>query len=192
MKNRKWEIRSVLIAATFVVLLGGSQTASAGSVYDAVADFSIASNPNGTWSYLYNPGSGVRLITHPVVNYAAPGVNAWWDGLTGPQALVTLKNTTKSTIDLYGTVPLTPNVLCMDPVNNPSDITRWTAPSAGAWSISGFFQAIDIYAKSHTVEILENSTTSLLALTTLSSYGQTVNFTRRRDSGEGRHGRFHR
>ena len=64
----------------------------------------------------------------------------------------------------------------MDPEVEKSDITRWTAPSAGTWSISTlFFQGIDTSEHSHTVEVLENSTTMLLAPTTISSYGQTVN-----------------
>jgi hypothetical protein len=64
----------------------------------------------------------------------------------------------------------------MDPEIEKSDITRWTAPSAGKWSISGLFQGIDVDQHSHTVEILENSTTILLGPTTISSYGQRVNF----------------
>ena len=88
-----------------------------------------------------------------------------------------MKNTTASTVTISGTVVLPPNLLNMDPVINKSDITRWTAPSAGTWSISGFFQGVDTSQHSHTVELLENSTTMLLAPTTISSYGQTVNFT---------------
>jgi hypothetical protein len=176
MKNCKWVVRLVLPTATLVALFGGSQIASAGTVYDAVADFSIAANPNGQWSYLYDNGSGPQLLTHAVANYGATGVDAWVNGLSGPQAAGTMKNTTASTVTISGTVLLPPNLLNMDPVNNKSNITRWTAPSAGTWSISGLFQGVDIFEKSHTVELLENSTTLLLAPATISSYGQTVNF----------------
>lgn len=164
-----------LVVILGLVILGAPQV-KAGSVYDAVADFSISANPNGQWSYLYDNGSGPQLLTQAVANYGATGVDAWVNGLSGPQAAGTMKNTTNSTVTISGTVLLPPNLLNMDPVVNKSDITRWTAPSAGTWSISGLFQGVDILEKSHTVELLENSTTLLLAPTTISSYGQAVNF----------------
>jgi hypothetical protein len=177
MKNCKWEIRLLLLAATLVVLLAGSPIASAGSVYNAVADFSLSGNPNGQWSYFYDTGSGPQLMTQAIASFdGVAGVDAWFNGLNVPHASGTLKNTTASTVTLRGTEVLPPNLLGMDAEINKSDITRWTAPSAGTWSISGLFQGIDIDEHSHTVEILENSTTMLLAPTTISSYGQTVNF----------------
>jgi hypothetical protein len=176
MKNCKLQTRLVFLRAALVVLLSGSQIATAGSVYDAVTDFSIASNPNGAWSYLYDTGTGPQLLTQAVANFGAPGVNTWSNGLGIPDSVHTFNNTTTSTVTLVGTVVLPPNLLGMDPEIQKADITRWTAPSAGTWSISGLFQAIDIFAKSHTVEVLENSSTMLLAPTTISSYGQTVAF----------------
>ena len=43
---------------------------SQGVVYDAASDFSVASNPNGVWSYGYeNPlGSGFQLYNATVTN----------------------------------------------------------------------------------------------------------------------------
>ncbi len=55
-------------------------------------------------------------------------------------------------------------------------MVRWTAPSAGSYSISGLFQGIDDYQHSHSVEVVENSNVQLLGPTTLSSYGQQVSF----------------
>ena len=164
-----------LVVILGLVILGVPQV-KAGSLYDAVADFSIAANPNGQWSYLYDNGSGPQLLTHAVANYGATGVDAWVNGLSGSQAAATMKNTTASTVTISGTVLLPPNLLNMDPVINKSDITRWTAPSAGTWSISGLFQGVDIFEHSHTVELLENSTTILLGPSTISSYGQKVTF----------------
>jgi hypothetical protein len=175
MKHCKWEIRLASLAATLIVVLGGSQSAPAGTIYDAVKDFSISSNPNGAWSYLYDPGTGPQLLTQTAVNYGATGVDAWLNGLSGAQAAGTMKNTTASTVTISGTVVLPPDLLNMDPVGNKSDITRWTAPSAGTWSISGLFQGVDTSQHSHTVEVLENSTTILLTPTTISTYGQIVN-----------------
>ncbi len=147
----------------------------AGSTYNAVADFSLSGNPNGQWSYLYDTGSGPQLLTHVRHNVLAQGVDSWWDGLFTPDSVNTFKNTTASTVS-FATIVLPLNLLGMDPQVQKSDITRWTAPSAGMWSITGLFQGIDTFENSHTVEILENSATKLLAPTTISSFGQTVDF----------------
>src|SRR5205807_1103351 len=104
MKNCKWEIGLLLVATSLVVLSGGSQIASAGSVYNAVADFSISANPNGQWSYLYDTGSGPQLFTHALVNDGAPGVDGWWDGLGIPDSVKTDKNTTTHTVTIAGTI----------------------------------------------------------------------------------------
>jgi len=85
------------------------------------------------------------------------------------------KNTTGSSVTYSGTIVQPTKLLNMDPQRDV-DITRWTAPSAGTWKISGEFQGIDIFEKSHTVEIVENSNALLLAPTIISAYGQTVNF----------------
>ena len=102
-------------------------------------------------------------------------MDSWWDGFNIPDSVRTIGNPTGGTVT-SGTLVLPPNLLGMDPEVEKSDITRWTAPSAGTWSISALFQGIDTSEHSHTVEVLENSTTMLLAPTTISSYGQTVNF----------------
>ncbi len=85
-------------------------------------------------------------------------------------------NTTANPITFATTVVLPPNLLGMDAETNKSDITRWTAPSAGTWSISGLFQGIDTLQNSHNVEILENSSIQILAPTAINTYGQQVNF----------------
>ena len=68
-----------------------------------------------------------------------------------------------------------PNLLGMDP-ESYTVVTRWTAPSAGLWSITGLFQGIDTSEHAHPVEILENGSTVILSPTTISSFGQVVNF----------------
>jgi hypothetical protein len=69
-----------------------------------------------------------------------------------------------------------PNLLFMDPEIEKSDITRWTAACASTWSISGLFRGIDNSKLDRTFETLENSTTVLLAPTSISNFGQTVGF----------------
>ena len=165
-------MRRISLSAVLMVFGLASQL-QAGTVYDAVADFSIASNPNGAWSYLYNLGSGPQLLTQTIVG--STGIDYWWSGQGIPDSIVTFKNTTSAPVD-DGTRVLPPNLLGMDPEIATADITRWTAPSTGMWSFSGLFQGIDVDQHAHTVEILENSSTVLLAPTTISSFGQTVGF----------------
>ena len=175
-KIRRLRITLVLAAVTLVVLAGDLPSASAGSVYDAVADFSISSNPNGQWSYFYDNGSGPQLLPRTQTDaYGATGLDAWWTGLSIPQYVKTAKNTTGSTVHV-STLVLPTNLLAMDPEEEKSDTTRWTAPTAGTWSISGLFQGIDTSQVSHNVEILENSTIQILAPTRISSFGQQVTF----------------
>ena len=173
-------------AAILGLMILAVPQARAGLVFNAVADFSLASNPNGPWSYLSDDGSGPQLLTEAVINFATDGADAWFNGLAGPNAVATIRNVTDNPISIpvstVQPVPLPaftvlpPNLLGMDPESAKSDITRWTAPSAGTWSISGLFQSIVTTDLSHTVEILENSSTVLLAPTVVSPLNQTVDF----------------
>ena len=63
----------------------------------------------------------------------------------------------------------------MDPQSGAA-ITEWTAPSSGLFTITGSFHGDDTGENSHPVEIVENGSTVLLAPTTISSFGQVVNF----------------
>ncbi len=98
----------------------------------------------------------------------------WWNGLSLPNSAHVTKNTS-TTSQTFLTVIQPASVLNLDP-QSESDIVRWTAPSAGDWSISGLFQGIDVDQHSHPVEIVENGTTVLLAPTSIGSYGQVVKF----------------
>ena len=65
---------AVLLVASVVVALGvGAGSAVA---YDAAADFSTNTNPNGVWSYGWstNLGSSLQLYTTPALN---AGFNIW-------------------------------------------------------------------------------------------------------------------
>ena len=57
-----------------------------------------------------------------------------------------------------------------------NDIVRWTAPSAGNWSISGRFEGIDNGEHAHNVEILKNSSDVLLAPSPIDVYGARASF----------------
>ena len=55
-------LRRCLEGLLFLVLMFGDSLASAGTVYNAAGDFSIASNPNGVWSY----GTTGTTLTGPL------------------------------------------------------------------------------------------------------------------------------
>ena len=84
------------------------------------------------------------------------------------------KNTSSSTVT-SGTVVLPTSLLNMDPQSGAA-VTVWTAPSSGLFTITGSFQGDDNAESSHPVEILEDGGTVLLGPTTISSFGQVVNF----------------
>ncbi len=62
----------------------------------------------------------------------------------------------------------------MDPETNSVMVT-WTAPSAGNYSMSGFFSGIDTSEGSHPVEVVLDSSTVLFS-TTINTFGQDYTF----------------
>ncbi len=141
--------------------------------YDAVHDFSVAANPNGQWSYL-NTNAGV---TAPLTNVVTPtsGIEGWQNqGAVVPNATSVWHNTDSANVN-YLTIVTPPNFLGMDP-ESLSVTSRWTAPSAGVWSISGLFQGIDTSEHAHNVEIVMNGSLVLLGPTNLNAFGQQVPF----------------
>ena len=69
---------------------------------------------------------------------------------------------------------LSPGVLNMDPESIPVT-TRWTAPSAGTWFVSGYFSGIDTVAAAHPVSVVLDSSTTLFS-TTIDQFGQQSTF----------------
>jgi hypothetical protein len=141
------------------------------TTYNAVNDFSIASNPNGVWSYLV---SGAPLSTSGH-NYGGgqSGLDYWWSAQPVPNSEAIFKNVTGSPTQLL-TIVLPPGYLGMDPEAASNVDLRFTVPSTGNYSISGNFLGIDTNEQSHPVEILDGGTAIFNG--TISSYGQTDPF----------------
>src|SRR5262245_5496133 len=73
------------IFTLLAILAVAAPTAHAGSVYDAAADFSIISNPNGVWSYGYETslGSTFLLYDETHINWErTSGLDAWTSSST--------------------------------------------------------------------------------------------------------------
>src|SRR5579872_3362880 len=108
-----------------VVMLAASFGVGHAATYSAAGDFSLASNPNGPWSYLYNNtllGQTISTGTY----------NAWWSGQAVPNSIIVGKATSGPTSD--GTVQFGTNYLTMDPESQTVDV-RFTAPATGTYSI---------------------------------------------------------
>ena len=164
---------AIAILAGWVVLLGSAQGWAI--TYNAVNDFSLSSNPNGQWSYLYDTGSGPQLLPYAQANaVGVMGLNQWWNGEATPNSLSVWQNASGGTVS-YLSIVDPPNLLWLDPQSH-TVIVRWTAPLSGTWDVTGLFQGINGGEQPHNVEILENYSTVLLAPTTMSSYGQVVPF----------------
>jgi hypothetical protein len=153
-------------------MLAFSCGADAG-VFSAVNDFSIAGNPNGPWLYDY---SSTLLPTSVVGTGVLTGFNYWWDGQGEPNSSIVGENVSGSTIT-DGSVPavvIPTDHLVMDPEGNSDVEVRFTAPTAGSYSIVGDFVGVDTGVVSHAAAVLDNGTP--IFTTTISTYNQSDPF----------------
>jgi hypothetical protein len=148
----------------------GSMTsgALAGQIYDAAADFSIASNPNGVWSYGYELtlGSGFQSYNATATNpFGATGLELWYNpALSGNFTPLVGYNTTSSDVpvgDPTVTVISPAHSVFMHPgaptSGNAFSVLRWTAPTAGSYQIAAAFRGDDfVYPTTTDVHVLEN------------------------------------
>jgi hypothetical protein len=156
-------MKSIASLAVLGLLFLTTQSVSAGPIYDAAADFSIATNPNGVWTYGYSlsltPGAGLTLYT---MSNNADGGNpnfiAWTANIADSVPAV-LKNIASTTQMSFGTVSLLPGELAFHP--GPSDqfsFVRFTAPQAGLYSIATTFTGRDVDGTTTDVHLLHDGT----------------------------------
>jgi PEP-CTERM motif-containing protein len=119
---------------------------------DIGGSFSITNrNPNGAWTYGSLSGSTLTPFT---VSSSGVGSGYWTTGSGYP---VVVGNNTGATV-FYSTWagPTDTLILHPDPTGIASDV-RWTAPSAGMYSIAGLFEGVDYVGPTTTdVHILLN------------------------------------
>ncbi len=118
--------------------------------WDANADFSVNSNPNGPWTYLEDR---TAMQAHPTS--LPPGLEGWSSGLPVPDAMVIIKNITNSTIT-QSTRVLVPGLLVLDPEADVVAVS-FTAPMAGTYNVQGKFTGADSVGNPHPVEIWLNA-----------------------------------
>ncbi len=152
------------------LLVGLNATAVLGATYSAVGDFSIAANPNGAWTYLYG---GTVLPDKSTSCNSIAGLDCWYNNIAVPNSAAIEANDTGTTAS-FQTIVLPTNVLDLDPELNSNVDVRFTAATAGSYSIVGEFLGIDTSENSHPVEILDDG--AVVFSGTIATYGQTNAF----------------
>jgi hypothetical protein len=166
----------LLISGFAIAIFAGSlspvATAAppASAIYNAVADFSVAHNPNGTWSYL----SDGALLDYESKDCDALGMACRWNGK--PVCNSAIVGTSKAGGPRsWLTIRLPADHLEMDPESVASVRVRWTAPASGSFEIHGDFLGVDTSERSHPIAILYNEKQKIYS-NTVSSYGQLAAF----------------
>ena len=137
--------------------------------WDANADFSATSNPNGAWSYGWTATLGSPLHLYPSTNPS--NTSAWWDPAIERMGAPSFwKNTSAST--QFGVAP---GETSLHPgPNNEFSVLRWTAPSASDCTVNAQFLAghdgdTDAYVLKNGATIFSAETTNINP-----SFGQTI------------------
>jgi PEP-CTERM motif-containing protein len=128
-------------------------TAASASTYNNSADFSLASNPNGVWSYGYETTLGGSLTLYNVTS-TPDGQQVWnSSGLNVDGTPGDLNNPTNAVF--AGIVPAHTAIFSPGPADQLS-VYRFTSPSTGVFNLSASFKLLDSGATD--VYILENGT----------------------------------
>lgn len=142
------------------------------TTYSAAGDFSLASNANGVWSYLYSN----TLLPNTQTN---AGVEDWWSGQGEPNSIIVGHAVSSATS--VGTVQFGTNYLTLDPESQTVDV-RFTAPSTGVYTITGQFSGADSQTNcggncaAHPVLITDSVDGTIFGPNTISTDLQTYAF----------------
>src|SRR5688572_25609400 len=108
--------------------------ASAAVVYDAAADFSPTSNPNGAWSFGFEYPTLGGLFTLESSSGSVMGLD-YWASNAGPTLPAAFHNPTSSTILYGGSAVIEGDQLVLHPGQlGEYSIARFTAPAAGTYT----------------------------------------------------------
>lgn len=150
--------------------------ATAHAQLNAGADFSIASNPNGVWSY----GSRTLANLLNTGTFAAYGFSGsfgafdYWAMTAGFSVPSVFKNMS-ATPTPYLTVLMQSQQLALHPGSSAEySIVRFTAPSAGTYDVSTLFTGIDIVGTTTDVHVLVDGTSYFSGFVT--GYADSVSF----------------
>ncbi|MGA2747428.1 MAG: hypothetical protein ABSG59_01520, partial [Verrucomicrobiota bacterium] len=123
--------------------------------FDAVGDFSTNANPNGVWSYGWATAVGNPFQLLGTTVAIESGADAgWWNGMSLPDSCVVDKDFVNAFSS--GSVVYDPDTLHTDP-ESYAVMVRFTAPSNGAWQVSGLFRIQDTGTHAHDLTIIVNT-----------------------------------
>jgi hypothetical protein len=149
-------------AVTMLLCLVVVALPSTASVYDAAADFSIGSNPNGAWSYGWSSTLGSAFVlssSNTTVAYGLSGLSGWFADQTHTHEPAVVYNGTANPIFQPSDTTIQPGQLALAPGGSPYSIVRWTAPSAGLFSVTATFSGLSTWPHLADVHILQNGNT---------------------------------
>ena len=141
---------------------------------DLAADYSTASNPNGAWTYGWEPSLGGTFGNDTHTGDFVSGVDEYASPI---QYLSIWHNRTANTITT-GPVTFAPGKVVLHP--GPSgqySVVRWTAPAAASYQISSTFSGIDSTPTTTDVHVLHNNSGLFTATLNLSSGSNTATYT---------------
>lgn len=119
-------------AATLVALCGAPAFAA-----DATADFSLASNPNGVWSYGWSTSVGAAFTPFELSSSIGGAYDVWSTNVTPD---LSAGKAGAGGFTCCGTVSIEPLTMSMHPgAAGQVSIVRYTTASAGTYSISAAF-----------------------------------------------------
>lgn len=135
----------------FALVLCSGTAAEAAIVYDVAADFSIASNPNGVWSYGESEtlGSSFQLYTQSGPDNVdlppADLLDTWNSGMGGTYAVPSVfHNGTANPITFNGTITIQSGELGLHPGSlGEYSIVRFTAALSGIYDLDSAFRPMD-------------------------------------------------
>ncbi len=139
-----------------LALMVASAAANA-QVFDAAADFSASSNPNGAWSYGYTTSLGSALNTYSTSQ--TPTVTYWTEpALNGsPYPNVAHNGTGSTYVNVASSITWATGQLSIHPgPANEKSVVRWTAPAAATVDVAASYTPLDAQAVDTDVHILIN------------------------------------
>jgi hypothetical protein len=164
--------KSVAVGCFAAAGLVASGALAGAATYNAAADFSLASNANGVWSYLYSNTLMTTTVTGSNYEY-------WGSGLPVPNSIIVGHAITGTAAS--GTVQFGSTYLTLDPESQTVDV-RFTAPSAGLYTINGRFFGADSQTNcggncaAHPVLITDSVSGTVFGPDTITTYLQSYAF----------------
>ncbi len=135
--------RTFLAGFAFVLAAPVCQPAQAATHYDLVKDFSIKSNPNGVWTYIWNGPLAYASKTYGGVSK----LYNWSNDVQGSAGAYIVRNETGAPVTLNnGVLTIPTNYLYLNSEDDFFGVTvRFQAPVAGTYKVDGNFLGLDTH-----------------------------------------------